>query len=89
MYFSAGVIGSGEELPQLAQARVEPLARELELVERREERRASRARQTQKVRNCESAICGPVRVKTTGWMKLFESRIARNEIGISTTPKSA
>ena len=28
-------------------------------------------------------------VNTTGWMKLRESRIARNEMGISTTPKSA
>src|SRR6478672_3379464 len=47
------------------------------------------ARETQKVRNIEPAICGPCSVKTTGWMSWFASRIARKLIGISTTPKSA
>src|SRR6476661_479580 len=47
------------------------------------------AKETQKVRNIEPAICGPCSVKTTGWMSWFASRIARKLIGISTTPKSA
>ena len=69
--------------------RVEALARELDLVERREERRASRRDETQNVEELRAVICGPCDVNTTGWMKFCESRIARNETGISTTPKSA
>ena len=45
---------------------------ELDLVQRREQERASRASETQNVRNCECVICGPCRVKTSGWMMLRE-----------------
>jgi len=47
------------------------------------------ARETQKVRNIDPAICGPCRVKTAGWISWFASLIARKLIGIRTTPKSA
>ena len=47
------------------------------------------ANETQNVRNWAPVICGPWELNTTGWMKFCESLIARNETGISTTPKSA
>ena len=79
---------SREQLPQLAQVRVQRACRRARPVERREERSIA-ANETQNVKNCEPAICGPCELKTTGWMNCFDSRIARNETGISTTPKSA
>ena len=43
----------------------------------------------QKTRNMLPVICGPSRVKTTGWMKFSASRMARKLTGMRATPKSA
>ena len=44
---------------------------------------------TQNAKNIEPDICGPLLVKTVGWMKSLASRIESQLTGISTTPKSA
>jgi hypothetical protein len=77
---------SRQQLAQLPQVRVDPLAGELDAVERREHREHGGERDAEREK---LGAGGPWELNTTGWMKFCESLIARNETGISTTPKSA